>query len=112
MPAQRILLQDLLNLQRQAREAAAHIRVARCEPDTNASRNRDHARSAFNVAEISADEAAAPIRTRASRTSTTIAAASSNFAAVGEAKIAGAGSIITGANPEAVSRLSASRRHL
>ena len=42
VPAQRILFQDLLNLQRQARKAAAHIRVARRKPDPNAGGNGDH----------------------------------------------------------------------
>ena len=40
--AQRILLQDLLNLQSQARKAAPHIRVARREPDPNAGGYGDH----------------------------------------------------------------------
>ena len=40
--AQRILLQDFLNLQRQARESTTQIRVARREPDPNAGGYGDH----------------------------------------------------------------------
>jgi hypothetical protein len=40
--AQRILLQDLLNLQSQARKATTQIRVARREPDPNPDGYRDH----------------------------------------------------------------------
>jgi hypothetical protein len=110
--AQRILLQHLLNLQSQARKAAAHIRVARRKPDPHAARNRDHGRSAFKVAAIKADGAPAPIRTRASFTSTTMTPGSP--ATGGETDNAGDPSISTGANPEVLApadRL-ASRRHL
>src|ERR1700709_2596795 len=40
--AQRILLQDLLNLQSQAREATTHVRVACREPNVNAGRKGNH----------------------------------------------------------------------
>ncbi len=96
--AQRILLQDLLNLQCQAREATTHICVARREPDPHAARNRDHGRSAFKVAAINADGAPAPIRTRASLTSTTITPGSP--ATGGETDNAGGASMSTGANPD------------
>ena len=110
--AQRILLQDLLNLQRQARKAAPHIRVARREPDPHTARNRDQGRNAFKVTVINADGAPAPIRTRASFTSTTITPGSP--ATGGETDNAGDASMSTGANPDVLApadRL-ASRRHL
>jgi len=110
--AQRILFQGLLNLQSQAGKAAAHVRVARREPDPHAARNRDHGRSAFKVAAINADGAPAPIRTRASFTSTTITPGSP--ATGGETDNAGDPSMSTGANPDVLApadRL-ASRRHL
>ena len=40
--AQRVLLQDLLNLQRETRKAAPHIRIACREPNTDAGWKRDH----------------------------------------------------------------------
>jgi hypothetical protein len=110
--AQRILFQDLLNLQSQAGKASAHIRVARREPDPHAARNRYHGRSAFKVAAINADGAPAPIRTRTSFTSTTITPGSP--ATGGETDNAGDASMSTGANPDVLApadRL-ASRRHL
>jgi hypothetical protein len=42
VPAQRILLQDLLNLQRQAWESTAHISIARRKPNTDAGWNNNH----------------------------------------------------------------------
>jgi len=109
---QRILFQDLLNLQSQAGKAAAHVRVARREPDPNATRKRDHGRNAFKVAAINADGAPAPIRTLTSFNSTTITPGSpATGGGIGEA---GGASISTGANPDVLARADclASRRHL
>ncbi len=80
-----ITFQLLLDLKRQPLHAAPHVRVARRDPDPHVAGDRDHVRSAFNVAAISADDAPAPIRTRALFTSTMIAAASLGSTAVGEA---------------------------
>ena len=57
--AQRILLQDLLNLQRQAWKAATHIRVSRRKPDTNAGGKRDHRapRPPLNASSVAANVA-------------------------------------------------------
>jgi hypothetical protein len=93
-----IALQALLNLQGQSLQTPAHIRVARRDPDPHAARKRDHERSAFKVAAINADGAPAPIRTRASFTSTTMTPGSP--ATGGETDNAGDPSISTGANPE------------
>src|ERR1700719_3530971 len=45
MPAQRIMTQYFLNLQRQARKALPHVGVAGRKPYAYASRNRDHRRT-------------------------------------------------------------------
>ena len=71
--------------------------ACRCGPsrsNPHAARNRDHGRSAFNVAAINAVGAPGPIRTRASFTSTTM---TSGTPAAGCA--AGDASITTDANP-------------
>ena len=72
----RIPLQPLLHLQSQTLHSAAHIRVTRRDPDPNARGERDHRRSARNVAVTRTAGAAPPIVTRAPpANSTTIAAA-------------------------------------
>src|SRR5690606_40116828 len=42
MAAQRVMLQHLLHPQRQRREPAPHVRMARRQPHPNACRDRDH----------------------------------------------------------------------
>lgn len=80
----RIALQLLLDLKRKPLHAAPHVGVARRDPDPASRGNWDHDRSAFRVAEISAEDAPAQIRTRASFTSTTIRPGSEEGAAVGK----------------------------
>jgi hypothetical protein len=74
--AVRIAIESLLNLQGKALHATPHVRVARRDPDPTPRRNRNHVRSAFNVAAINTEDAFAPIRIRASFISTKIAPAS------------------------------------
>src|SRR4029077_13427043 len=110
--AVRVALQLLLDLKRQTLHAATHVGVARRDPHPHPARHRDHDRSAFNVAAITAGGASAPIRTRASFTSTTITPGSDGLAAGGAADTGGDVSTTTGTNPQALAALPASRRHL
>src|SRR5271154_251610 len=98
--AMRVALQLFLDLKRQSLHAATHVGVARRDPHPHPARHRDHDRSAFNVAAITAEGAFAPIRTRASFTSTTITPGSDGLAAGGAADTGGAVSTTTGTNPQ------------
>jgi hypothetical protein len=90
-----------LKLKRQALHAAAHVRVARRNPDPTSRRYRDHGRNAFKVAAITAEGASALIlaRTFFRSTSTTPEAELCHGRGVGDAS--GAVSMITGENPQA-----------
>ena len=96
-----IALQLFLNPKRQALHAAAHVRVARRNPDPTSRRYRDHGRNTFKVAAITAEGASALIRTRTSfrSTSTTPEAELCHGRGVGDAS--GAVSMIAGENPQA-----------
>jgi hypothetical protein len=99
----RIALKDLLHLQRQPVHAASHIRVARCDPNANVRRKRDHRRSDRNTAETKAGEASAATRTTAPPISTTNAAPAHRFSDTSAATE-------TAAKPGALSS-ARSRRH-
>jgi hypothetical protein len=71
-----IAFETFLNLKRQPLHAAAHVRVARRDPDATARWKGDQDRSAFSVAAINAVGALAPIRIRAPFISTRIAPSS------------------------------------
>ncbi len=108
-----ITLQLLLNLKRQTLHAPAHVRVTHRDPDAASRGYRDHGRNAFKAAAIADDGAPAWIRTRASFSSTSITA-EAEFDDVDEEGAAGAGSMTTGANPQASASAAwrISRRHL
>jgi hypothetical protein len=105
----RVTLEAFLNLQGQALHAASHVGVAGCNPHPTARGNGDQDRNAFNVAKINADGAVAPIRTRASFISTTIAPGPRSLAS---ADIGTGCSTITEAKLGSFAALRASRRHL
>jgi hypothetical protein len=104
-----IALETLLNLQGQPLHAASHVRVARRDPDPTSRWKGDQDRSAFNVAAINADGAFDPIRILASFISTKIAPGSGSHTGDGDCSVC---STITGAKPDALAALRASRRHL
>jgi hypothetical protein len=110
--AVRISPETLLNLQGQSPHAAAHVRMAGRDPDPASRWNRDHDRSAFNVAVINAGGALTPIRTRASFICTTITPGSGSFGGDDGAVAGSVSSTITLANLEVLAVLRASRRHL
>jgi hypothetical protein len=104
--------QLLLNLKRQSLHPAPHIRVAGRDPNPTSRRNGNQDRSAFSVAEITADGVFAPIRTRAPFISTKIAPCSgslvgANFVIGGR----GAFSTTTSAKAAVLAAARASRRH-
>jgi hypothetical protein len=83
--AMRVTFETFLNLKRQPLHAAAHVRVARRDPDPTARWNGDQGRSAFSVAAINAAGAFAPIRIRAPFISTRIAPGSGALVGAGVA---------------------------
>ncbi len=94
-----ITLQPLLDLKRKPLHAAPHVRVAVAIPTRHPEGIGITIAAPSELAEISAEDAPAQIRTRASFTSTTIRPGSEEGAAVGE-DAATAPSISTGAKPE------------
>ena len=102
--AQRVLLQDLLNLQRQARKAAAHVRVAGRKPNTNAGRNGDNrdrppSLSARSAAANVAPSIAPVTRIRAPFAKSISILPGSTGAANSAAGDCGATAMVAGANP-------------